>query len=59
VVWQGHSSADTTWGEVGRIQTAYPKVQLVGQLFLGGEGNVVDAFVEKVYHQRKMATNKE
>jgi hypothetical protein len=57
VAWQGHPSADTTWEKVAEFKAAYPQVQLTDKLFLGGEGNVVDSFIGKVYHRRKLAAN--
>jgi hypothetical protein len=57
VAWQGHPSADTTWEKVTEFKAAYPEVLLMDKLFLGGEGNVVDSFIGKVYHRRKLAAN--
>jgi hypothetical protein len=59
VAWQAHPSAEAIWEKVDEFKAAYPEVQLVDELFLAGEGNVVDSFIGKVYHRRKLAANKE
>jgi hypothetical protein len=45
VSWQDRPTKETSWEQVEIFKLNYPDIQLVDKLFLGEEGNVIDAFV--------------
>lgn len=51
--WQGSDPGEATWESLPSFVATHPDFQLEDALFLGEGGNVIDAFVGKVYCRRK------
>jgi hypothetical protein len=49
----GQISTESTWEKLDVFNKTYPDIQLEDKLFLGEEGNVIDAFIGKKYQRRK------
>jgi len=52
VHWEGRTAADSTWEDIDDFKDRYPAFQLADELFVGEEGNVIDAFVGRQYMRR-------
>ena len=52
VHWEGRTAADSTWEDIDDFKDRYPAFQLADELFVGEEGNVIDAFVGRQYRRR-------
>ena len=52
VQWTGQTAADASWEQLEDFKRHFPSVPLADELFVGEEGNVVDAFVGKKYKRR-------
>ena len=55
VQWKSSHPADAAWELLSSFVAAYPDFQLEDALFLGEGGNVINAFVGKVYQHRRPA----
>jgi hypothetical protein len=53
VQWLGRALADATWEQCSEFKRRYPEIQLEDELFVGEEGNVIDAFVGRQFIRRK------
>jgi hypothetical protein len=53
VSWLDRPPTESTWEKLDVFKKTYPDIQLEDKLFLGEEGNVIDAFVGKKYQRRK------
>jgi hypothetical protein len=51
VSWLDRPPTESTWEKHDAFKKAYPNVQLEDKLFLGEEGNVIDAFIGKTYQR--------
>jgi hypothetical protein len=49
----GQPSSEATWEPVEEFKSRFLKVQILDELFVGEEGNVIDAFLGKQYHRGK------
>jgi hypothetical protein len=59
VHWLGRANTDTSWEQLEEFKVRYPQVQLADELFVGEEGNVIDAFLGRKYFRRKRHTARE
>jgi hypothetical protein len=59
VHWLGRSATDTSWEQLEEFKVRYPQVQLADELFVGEEGNVIDAFLGRKYFRSKHHTARE
>ena len=53
VQWLGREPADATWEQCNEFKRRYPEIQLEDELFVGEEGNVIDAFVGRQFTRRR------
>jgi hypothetical protein len=53
VSWLDRPPTESTWEKFDAFKKAYPDIQLEDKLFLGEEGNVIDAFIGKTYQRRR------
>jgi hypothetical protein len=58
VHWLGCSATDPSWEQLEEFKIRYSEVQLADELFVGEEGNVIDAFLGRKYFRRKRHTAK-
>jgi hypothetical protein len=49
VSWLDRPPTESTWEKFDAFKKAYPDIQLEDKLFLGKEGNVIDAFLVVSY----------
>jgi hypothetical protein len=53
VQWLGREPTDATWEQCNEFKRRYPEIQLEDELFVGEEGNVIDAFVGRQFTRRR------
>jgi hypothetical protein len=53
VQWMGRAPSDATWEQCTEFKRRYSEVQLENELFVGEEGNVINAIVGRQFSKRK------
>ncbi|KAG8078606.1 hypothetical protein GUJ93_ZPchr0007g4874 [Zizania palustris] len=49
IQWKGQAPSDASWEQLEDFKRRFLEVQLTDELFVGEEGNVIDAFVGRKY----------